>query len=232
MHRTLGLLFLSLLPAAAQTAPAPRRVEIKVELRQNGEWKTVDPSTIFEKDAQLRFRIRTSFSGWLYVMNQGTGGSYLMLFPTEEAGTKNRIEANKEYFVPQNAGAFKVAGPPGHDVVYWMITPVEMGQAATELQRPPNAYVPLPPPPPAGTKLNTLVPRCDDAVFRARGDCVDPKAGPRKVAALDELPSNLRDVPNLKSRELVFIKEKDSAVVSTPGDLKGPVVYEFRLSHK
>ena len=109
-----------------------------------------------------------------------------------------------------------------------MVTPVELGQSA----KPPSAYVPLPPPPPPGTKLNTLVPRCDDAVFKARGECLDSKAGPRKVSSLEDLPPNLKDVPNLRSRELVFIKEKDGAVVSTPANLKGPLVYEFRLSHK
>lgn len=223
-------------PQAASTRPAekgdsaPHRMEITVEQRQNGAWKAVDPATVFENGAQVRFRLKTTFPGWLYVMNQGTGGTYLLLFPTSESGENNRIEAGREYYVPQNAGAFKVTGPPGHDIVYWMITPVEMGGGAT--RRPASAYVPLPPPPPPGTKLSTLVPRCDDAVFRARGECVDSQAGPRKVAKPAELPANLRDVPNLNSRELVFIREKDSAVVSTPGAMKGPVVYEFRLSHK
>lgn len=223
-----GLLLASAL-CAQQT---PHRMEIRVELRHAGEWKSVDGATIFEKDAQVRFRVKSNFAGWLYVMNQGTGGAYTLLFPREDTGSMNRIEPGREYIVPATAGAFKVTGPAGHDVVYWMMTPVEMSAGEARAQRPASAYVPLPPPPPPGTKLNTLTPRCDDSVFRARGDCIDSKAGPRKVTSLDELPANLKEVPNLRSRELVFIKEKDSAVVSTPGDLKGPVVYEFRLAHK
>lgn len=225
----LGLsLFIAGTVLAQPQQPAPRRMEIQVELRKGEQWVKVDPSTVFEKEAQIRFRVKASFAGYLYVMNQGTGGSYTLLFPREDTGRANRLEAGREYIVPATDGAFRIAGPPGHDIVYWMVTPVELGQSA----RPPNAYVPLPPPPPPGTKLSTLVPRCDDAVFKARGECLDPKAGPRRVSSLDDLPPNLKDVPNLRSRELVFIKEKDSAVISTPADIKGPLVYEFRLSHK
>lgn len=206
----------------------PRRMEIQVELRKGVVWTRVDPATVFEQDAQLRFRVKANFAGYLYVMNQGTGGTYTLLFPREDTGQANRLEPGREYTVPATDGAFKVAGPPGHDIVYWMVTPIEIGQSS----KPPSAYVPLPPPPPPGTKLNTLKPRCDDAVFKARGECIDSQAGPRKVSSLEDLPSNIKDVPNLRSRELVFIKEKDGAVVSTPANLKGPVVYEFRLSHK
>lgn len=227
MKLGLTLLMTGALLAQSQQ-PSPRRMEIQVELRKGMQWKQVDASTVFENGAHVRFRVKASFAGYLYVMNQGTGGAYTLLFPREDTGQDNRLEAGREYTVPATDGSFRVAGPPGHDVVYWMVTPVEMSQSA----RPQSAYVPLPPPPPPGTKLNTLTPRCDDAVFKARGECLDSKAGPRKVASLDDLPPNLKDVPNLRSREIVFIKEKDGAVVSTPANLKGPMVYEFRLSHK
>ncbi len=219
--------------AAAQSDggdAAPRRMVIHVELRSNGQWKTVDPATIFDKDAQVRFRVKTNFAGFLYVMNQGTSGDYSMLFPRQDTGLANRVEPGREYLVPSTAeGAFKITGPPGQDIVYWMVTPVELARPA---RNGPPGYVPLPPPPPPGTKLNTLVPRCDDSVFRARGECIDSTAGPRRVQDASSLPSNLKDVPNLRSRELVFIREKDAAVVSSPAGLNGPVVYEFRLAHK
>ncbi|QOY85280.1 DUF4384 domain-containing protein [Paludibaculum fermentans] len=219
-----------LLGAALYGQQAPNRMEIKVELRKEGAWKIVDPSTVFDKDAQVRFRVRTNFAGWLYVMNQGTTGSYSLLFPREDTGSQNRLEPDRDYIVPAAAGAFKVTGPAGHDIVYWMVTPVEI--TSSESRPPASSYVPLPPPPPPGTKLNTLMPRCDDSIFKARGECIDSTAGPRKVTNVESLPDNLKDVQGLKSRELVFIKEKGGAVVSTPGNLKGPVIYEFRLSHK
>lgn len=224
---------LSLLASSAgslcRAQAPPRRMIIHVELRNGGAWKTVDPATIFDSGAQVRFRMKANFDGYLYVMNQGTSGDYTMLFPREDTGLQNRIEPDREYIVPATTGAFKVTGPPGQDTVYWMVTPIELARPGGTG---PPGYVPLPPPPPPGSKLNTLTPRCDDAVFRARGDCIDSTAGPRRVQSTESLPSNLKDVPGLRSRELVFIREKEAAVVSSPSSLNGPVVYEFRLAHK
>lgn len=227
-----ALLPLALLTAAlapAQQQPPPRRMVIHVETRANGEWKTVDPATIFESGAQVRFRVKANFAGYLYVMNQGTSGDYSLLFPREDTGLQNRLDPEQEYIVPATeGGAFRITGPPGQDTVYWMVTPLEIAPG----RNPRPGYVPLPPPPPPGSKLNTLVPRCDDAVFRARGECVDSTAGPRKIQDQSKLPPNLRAVPDLRSRELVFIREKNAAVVSSPAGATGPVVYEFRLAHK
>ncbi len=221
---TLAMLF-ALTPLPAQSPQ--RRLEITVEQRTASGWNKVDPATVFDNGAKLRFRVKANFRGFLYVMNQGTSGSYTQLFPTQETGSDNRLEAGREAMVPATGGAFAVTGPAGYDIVYWMITPVELSGGQ---KRP--GYVPLPPPPPPGTKLNTLRPRCDDTVFRARGECIDHEAGPRKVESVEGLPQNLKSVPNLKARELVFIRESNSAVVSTPAGLDGPVVYEFRVAHK
>jgi hypothetical protein len=68
---------------------------------------------------------------------------------------------------------------------------------------------------PAGLK-----PRCDDSIFRARGDCLDTSAG-------------LKPFDNdARSRELIFVREKRSSVISSSAPLKGPIVYEFHLAHK
>jgi hypothetical protein len=228
MRRAL-LSLLLIAPALAPAQDTPRRMVIHVETRSNGDWKTVDPATIFEPGAQVRFRVKANFAGYLYVMNQGTSGDYTLLFPREDTGMRNRLDPDQEYIVPATeGGAFRVTGPPGHDIVYWMVTPLEI----TAGRNPRPGYVPLPPPPAAGTKLHTLVPRCDDAVFRARGECIDSTAGPRKVQDPAKLPPNLKSVPDLRSRELVFIREKNAAVVSSPAGAVGPVVYEFRLAHK
>ena len=182
--------------AFAQSSAPPRRMVIHVELRDGKQWKSVDPATIFDSGAQVRFRMKANFAGYLYVMNQGTSGDYSMLFPSEDAGLRNKVQPDVEYIVPVT-GAFRVTGPPGQDTVYWMVTPVELARPAAG-ERP--GYVPLPPPPPVGTKLNTLIPRCDDTVFRARGECVDSTAGPRKVQDPETLPGNLKGIPGLRSR--------------------------------
>jgi hypothetical protein len=219
------------LPLAAQSSKSqqgPYRMELTLERREAGAWKIVDPGLVFEQNDRVRFRFRTNFDGYLYVMNQSTSGTYTMLFPGEETGRENQIHAGKEYMVPATQTLFRIAGPAGHEIVYWMVTPAEL---RTEEDKP--KYVPLPPPPPKEKQLpSNMTPRCDDALFRARGDCIDTSAGLKNVTSRELLPDNLAQVPGGNSGDLMFMRKQNTAVVSSPVPLKGPVIYEFHLAHK
>ncbi len=218
------------LPLASQTSPqqGPYRMEIVLERREAGAWHAVDPGLVLEQNDRVRFRFHTNFDGYLYVMNQSTSGTYAMLFPSEETGRENRITAGKDYLVPATQTLFRIAGPPGHEIVYWMVTPAEL-RAGEEQQK----YVPLPPPPPKERQVPAnMTPRCDDTLFRARGDCIDTSAGPKNVASRELLPDNLAQVPSDASNGLMFLRKQNTAVVSSPVPLKGPVIYEFHLAHK
>jgi len=203
-----------------------QRMEIALERLENSAWREVDSGLVFDNGDRIRFRVTTNFSGRLYVMNQGTSGEYGLLFPREDTGTDNRIEAGREYVIPATEGAFRVTGPPGHDIVYWMVSPVALGQGEGP------EYAPLPPPPAPGEVPPALEPRCDDTLFRARGECIDTSAGARQVEKDRELPENLAKTPGLRPRQLVFMKKDKKSVVAAPEKLKGPVVFEFRLAHR
>ena len=196
-------------------------VEIVLERNEKGAWKTIDPGLVLAQDDLVRFRFQTTFDGYLYVINSGTSGTQSLLFPGDATGRNNRVQAGKEYFVPSTGASFKVGGPAGHDVVYWLISPVPLdGNPAAALKRP---QTPQPAP--------TLIPRCDQSIFRARGLCIDSSAGPRNVAVEEALPSAISSAPNLTRRELIIVQGKDKARISSSGKLTGPVVYEFRLAH-
>jgi hypothetical protein len=234
MRSTLALLMLAASVGSSSGQQRPdtagsNRIEMKVERKEGADWKLVDPALVFSRDDRLRFKFRTNFDGYLYVMNQGTSGDYTLLFPRQDTGEQNRIEAGKEYAVPSTQGSFRVTGPAGHDVVFWMISPIELksGDGSTR-----SGYVPLPPPPSrSATSSGSLRPRCDDAIFRARGECIDTAAGPRSITEKSSVPDHLSRIPKTNSRELIFIREQERAVVSSPVPLKGPVIYEFRLAH-
>jgi hypothetical protein len=220
----------TILPLAAQPASqqGPYRMEIMLERREAGAWHAVDPGLVLEQNDRVRFRFHTNFDGYLYVMNQSTSGTYAMLFPGEETGRENRITAGKDYLVPATQTLFRIAGPPGHEIVYWMVTPAEL-RTEEEQQK----YVPLPPPPPKENQAPAnMTPRCDDTLFRARGDCIDSSAGPKNVTSRELLPDNLAQVPSGGSSGLMFLRKQNTAVVSSPVPLKGPVIYEFHLAHK
>ena len=218
------LVLLSCLALCA-SAPAAQKMEITLEKRDGAAWKAIDPATILTAGAQVRFKFKSSFGGYLYVTNQGTSGEYTQLFPSADAGQQNRVEAGKEYMIPPGSAAFAVTGPPGQDVVYWLVSPLPLTEN-------PKKYTPIAPAPAPGQYLESLRPRCDDTIFKARGDCIDATAGPKAVKKTAQLPEALGDQAGTRSRELIFVKEKNKAVVSSPAALEGPVIYEFRLSHK
>jgi hypothetical protein len=90
----------------------------------------------------------------------------------------------------------------------------------------------LPPMPRSKQPSKILLPRCDDAIFRARGECIDSGAGLRGIPDADELPENLKKVPRMDSRELVIMRKDESSMIASPVPLTGPVIYQFRLAHK
>jgi hypothetical protein len=61
---------------------------------------------------------------------------------------------------------------------------------------------------------------------------VDPSAGPKQVPQNAELPQNIAGAAVMTPRDLIFVREKDTAVISSQAPLTGPVVYEFRVAHK
>lgn len=208
--------------AALSRADDVQRIKLAVERQDGSAWKAVDSALVFANGDKLRFKVSATFAGYLYVMNHGTSGAYDLLFPRSDTGADNRIEANREYVVPAAQGWFKVTGPPGHDIVYWVISPVRLG----------NEYRPLPPPPPHADLPLSFHPRCDDTIFKARGDCVDTSAGVKPLKEGETVPKNLDSIAAPTPRELLFIQEKSATVVSSPAPLTGPVVYELRLAHR
>jgi uncharacterized protein DUF4384 len=207
--------------AQSQTlSEGPYRIQITLERYSARGWQGVDSRLVLDQDDTVRFRMRTNFSGFLYVTNLSTSGRYDQLFPGSETGGDNKIEAGKDYLIPASEqGSFRVTGPPGQEIVYWLISPGPIDNRTATPTQPPR-------------KPPTLIPRCDDTILRARGDCVDTTAGPKQVQETNALPADLAVFPNVQSRELVFMQLDKSSVVSSPASLKGPAIYEFRLSHK
>jgi hypothetical protein len=219
MRRALLIAVLAPITILAQT----QSMEIVLERSEGGAWKGIDPGLVLKSGELVRFRFRATFDGYLYVINSGTSGSQSLLFPGDATGRNNRVQAGHEYFIPANGASFQVAGPAGHDVVYWLVSPVPLeGNPAAALA---GGRAPSP-------SSKTLIPRCDQSIFRARGLCIDSTAGPRNVADPAVLPDAISSsAPNLKARELVIMQDKSRSRVSSSGKLTGPIVYEFRLAH-
>ena len=211
--------------AGAQTRmlnQGPHRMELMLERLDGDTWRGIDPGLVLNQGDRVRFKFRTNFDGFLYVMNQSTSGKYEQLFPRKDTGEQNRIAASNEYLVPATEAAFRVAGPAGHEIVYWVVTPVRLSGVAPRTTPLPTAPKPAP----------VLIPRCDDAVLKARGDCVDSSAGPKLIPRGEQIPAHLADPFSKGPSDLMFLRQKNTSVISSPEPLSGPVIYEFRLAHR
>jgi hypothetical protein len=206
-------------PAAAQSRTMQQgahRMEITLERLEKGSWRAIDPGLVLAQGDRVRFRFHTNFDGFLYVTNFSSSGKYGQLFPREETGQNNQIAAGRAYQVPATSTVFRIAGPAGYETVYWLVSP-------TRLASPPATPT---------TKPLTLSPRCDDAILKARGDCIDSSAGPKLIPREVDVPQDLAQAAGDSRRELLFMRQENKAVISSPEPLTGPVVYEFRLAHR
>jgi hypothetical protein len=200
-----------------------RKVEVLLEKWVSQSWQAIDPGTVLQGGDKVRFRFSSNFDGYLYVTNLGTSGRYELLFPTADTGAQNRVEAGKSYLVPQTQAQFIVAGPPGHDISFWMVSPKPL----ENLDLLPAGGAPAAPRVPP----HRMKPRCDDSLFRARGECIDSSAGLRSVPNNQTLPESWEKLPRMQGRELFFMRQQEKQVISAPGQLEGPMIYEFRIAH-
>ena len=82
-------------------------MEILLEKEDHGKVTVMEPGHVFESGDRLRFRFTPNFGGTLFVMDRGTSGSYTLLFPKEDTGTDDKIEAGKAYLLYRRQGGMK-----------------------------------------------------------------------------------------------------------------------------
>jgi len=228
MTRLIYLVFLCALSAESfyqnpQPPPNTYKAEIILERNEQDTWRTIDPRFVLDEGDRVRFRFRSNYSGYLYVSDRNTSGAYDILFPGAETSFQNKVEPGRDYIVPADDGWFRIAGPPGQEIIYWLVSPIQL----IGLEQRSKSQVQSQSSNPAA-----LSPRCDASIFRARGDCIDTSAGIKELSNTTSLPHDFAAVPNLRFRDLVFIRQKDVSTVSSSALLNGPVIYEFRLAHR
>ncbi len=209
-------------PAWPQHDPAPAAglaIEIGVELHRDGGWQAVDGQTVFHNNDEIRFRFRSSVGGYLYVLDRTSGGDNVWLFPRPGQGQSSRVEPGPEYWIPDARGSFVVAGAPGFDVTYWVLSPVPIEPRATS-------------PPPLASQPGGLLPRCRTAELQARGICTDERAGPHPGKPAADNPIPLPGSERLMARDLRFHSAAGSTHISAPHAGDGIVFYEFHIAHR
>ena len=194
--------------SSATTPSASAALEIVVEKkRPDGKAETITPTHVFHEGDVIRLRLVSQFDGFLYITDQGSSGQFSTVFPSVAAGNDNRIAPGKTYLVPATQdGWFQITGPAGFDVFYFLVSPNPLATPAA------STFV-------APGPASSLRPRCNDAIFRARGECDDISAGPSPVPGNATLPAPLAPIAGAASRDITIVRKNDEVTVkSTPKD--------------
>jgi hypothetical protein len=193
---------------------ADRRLAVTLE-RLTGEdsWAAVEPGRVLEQGDQVRFRVASNLAGKLYVFNQNAKGSSDLIFPGQGIGDDNAISPESEILLPADGNAFEISGPPGYEVVRWVVSPEDQPLAQADINRflaPPQRARPQPP---------MLSPSCDDTILRSRSVCLDPKAGAWAMEG---------------ARGIEVGGDETTAVVSATATatVDGVLVFEYRIAHR
>jgi hypothetical protein len=87
-------------PATAPGGPLGLRYSIVKESGQGGVHE-VDTEDVFQSGDRIRVAVESNDSAYLYVVTQGSSGTWSLLFPSPEiAGGDNRIEKGRRYEIP------------------------------------------------------------------------------------------------------------------------------------
>jgi len=219
---------LSALPA--QESNSTGFLSIRLEQKTGNNSKAVPQTTVFHNGDILRFRLTSRVAGYLYIVDKGTTGETTTLFPVDAgSGGKNRVEADRAIVVPAvGDGWFEVAGPSGFDTIYLLVS-------ATPIVLPPGALPEGPPehksPDVPATPPSNLLPRCNDEIFKARGDCVDASAGVAPLPADAPVPRELTPYAKFASRDIILMDDGEGVTVKPAPSAKLPLIYTFRLAH-
>ena len=92
--------------AAAVTAPAPTEgpalgLRYTILKRSGGQMMEVAPDTVFHADDRMQFNIETNGAGYLYIVTQGSSGTWRLMFPSPEIEDgNNHVEGFHTYTMP------------------------------------------------------------------------------------------------------------------------------------
>jgi len=216
------LLFASIVAFSGQGATsgetARRTIELTLELRQHNAWQPVDARTVFQPNDEIRFRFRSSISGYLYVFDRGSSGEDAWLLSPANSGESNLIKADTTYLIPGNGGSFAIGGKPGHDVTLWILSSRPI--ATDDIS--PIRSSPAP---------NSIQSRCREELLRAREPCLDDSAGAHALNP-DDLPQiSGSKSDQLIARDLTIQGQAGPTQITAHDSQGGMIVYEFHVAH-
>ena len=90
----------------------------------SGQYAEVDPDTNFRSGDRIRLHVDANTSGYLYVVMQGSSGTWKLLFPSAEvAGGSNLVRKGESRQIPPgNTGQFVFDEQAGNEKLFIVLT--------------------------------------------------------------------------------------------------------------
>jgi len=90
----------------------------------SGQYQEVDPDTNFRSGDRIRLHVDANTSGYLYVVMQGSSGTWKLLFPsTEVAGGSNLVHKGESRQIPSgDRGQFVFDEQAGNEKLFIVLT--------------------------------------------------------------------------------------------------------------
>ena len=89
-----------------------------------GQFQEIDPDTSFRSGDRIRLKVDANTSGYLYVVMQGSSGTWKLLFPSAEvAGGSNLVRKGESRQIPPgNTGQFVFDEQAGNEKLFIVLT--------------------------------------------------------------------------------------------------------------
>ena len=188
--------------APAPTAGTPLGLKYTILKLVNGEMTEVAPDTVFHAGDRIRFNVETNGPGYLYIISQGSSGTWKPMFPSSEVEDgNNRVEGFRGYTMPPKTRLYfdEQAGEEKVFIVFSREPEPDLEKMIYSLQ---------------GAKAK---PVSRPAAPTAPG----PGSGPVMIASAAIDNSTVGRLRNAYARDLIVEKITED----TPGDRKEKAVY-------
>jgi hypothetical protein len=87
-----------------------------------GRYVEVLPTTVFHSGDRVKISVMANHSGYLYIIQQGSSGTWSPIFPSQDAGKgTNYVESGQVYEVP-NDGAFELNKQAGKEHLFILLS--------------------------------------------------------------------------------------------------------------
>lgn len=96
---------------------------VRLSVSKNGQDTELPPDTTFHPGDRVRFNIQVSDTGYLYIVNRGSSGTWTPLYPLPgQPEASNAVAPGKTYYIPSRDRNFIVSDPPGEEKLFIVLS--------------------------------------------------------------------------------------------------------------